>query len=301
MKIRYDLRVVRTGSFCDVYTGFHPSQGKVALKRPRLDPANYSEDSLRVSHNFTGPYRADCGLADSSPRNRHMHQTPPSSYPPVSWCLRHRQFSSLSFSICGERYLERLYSFSSRGRSVQIGQRLNLTLFSTPDLFQLEETVEGIAYLHDKGIIHGDIKANNILVGNEGQALLCDFGLSKLGDARTLTAIKGAGSLRWQAPELWHNEPKTFETDVYAYGMTIAEVMQSLSRLRDPADIQIFRSYPAQFHLWIWPTGLSCWPSSSRRTGHLQLHPSQVRARHMPLYGLWRNSVGARYLPNEYH
>ena len=74
------------------------------------------------------------------------------------------------------------------------------------------------------GIIHGDIKANNILVGGSNEALLCDFGLSKLRDSQTLTGVKGAGTLRWQAPELWENQPKSFESDVYAYGMTIAEV-----------------------------------------------------------------------------
>lgn len=37
--------------------------------------------------------------------------------------------------------------------------------------------------------------------------------------------MKGAGTLRWQSPELWDGESsKTPQSDVYAFGMTIAEV-----------------------------------------------------------------------------
>lgn len=92
-------------------------------------------------------------------------------------------------------------------------------------IHQLYETSQAVAYLHKSGVIHGDIKATNILVSNELKALLCDFGLTKLATSRTSTALRSAGSLRWQAPELWDaNTPKTYSSDVYAFGMTIAEV-----------------------------------------------------------------------------
>lgn len=72
--------------------------------------------------------------------------------------------------------------------------------------------------------MHGDVKGNNVLISDDGHALLCDFGLTKMMPSRTSTAIKGAGSLRWMAPELWEDAEKSFETDVYAFGMTISEV-----------------------------------------------------------------------------
>jgi serine/threonine protein kinase len=73
-------------------------------------------------------------------------------------------------------------------------------------------------------MVHGDIKATNILVSDDIHALLCDFGLSKFADEQTTTAYKGAGTERWMAPELYDGDPKTFESDVYAFGITIYQV-----------------------------------------------------------------------------
>ncbi|KAG8908809.1 hypothetical protein FRB99_003047 [Tulasnella sp. 403] len=89
---------------------------------------------------------------------------------------------------------------------------------------QLRESADAIAYLHRQGILHGDIKASNVLVSDDAHALVCDFGLSRAVDAMTSSALKGAGSVRWQAPELWRKQPKSIKTDVYAFGMLITEV-----------------------------------------------------------------------------
>ncbi|KIO25941.1 hypothetical protein M407DRAFT_236179, partial [Tulasnella calospora MUT 4182] len=88
------------------------------------------------------------------------------------------------------------------------------------------ETADAINYLHTEGVVHGDIKARNVLISGEVSALLCDFGLTRMMDSRTSTSMKGAGSIRWMAPELWDNVPKSPESDTYAFGMTIAEVLK---------------------------------------------------------------------------
>ncbi|KAG8915997.1 hypothetical protein FRC01_003445 [Tulasnella sp. 417] len=89
---------------------------------------------------------------------------------------------------------------------------------------QLCETSDAVGYLHREEIVHGDIKAGNLLISEHGNVLLCDFGLTKSTYAQTSTALKGAGTLRWQSPELWDNEPRSFASDVYAFSMTIVEV-----------------------------------------------------------------------------
>lgn len=96
------------------------------------------------------------------------------------------------------------------------------------------ETADALTYLHSRSVVHGDIKAPNVLVSDNVHALLCDFGLSKFDDGTTTTGLKGAGSLRWQAPELLGGERKSFESDVYAFGMMIAEVQQHFFSIITP-------------------------------------------------------------------
>ncbi|KAG8920213.1 hypothetical protein FRC01_000873 [Tulasnella sp. 417] len=90
------------------------------------------------------------------------------------------------------------------------------------------ETSDAVSYLHREDIVHGDIKAGNLLISDHGHVLLCDFGLTKSTYAQTSTALKGAGTVRWQSPELWDNAPRTFASDVYAFSMTINEVLTGL-------------------------------------------------------------------------
>lgn len=83
-------------------------------------------------------------------------------------------------------------------------------------------------YLHQHQVVHGDMKAQNVLISDTGHALLCDFGLSKaLQSMVTSTELHGAGSTRWMAPEIFDGESKTSQSDVYAYGITIAEVSRN--------------------------------------------------------------------------
>ncbi|KAG5637385.1 hypothetical protein H0H81_004762 [Sphagnurus paluster] len=70
------------------------------------------------------------------------------------------------------------------------------------------DVLEGLSYLHNNGIIHGDLKGPNVLINNAGRAYLADFGISSGMDAKILAwtshssmSSKG-GSVRWQAPEL---------------------------------------------------------------------------------------------------
>ena len=49
---------------------------------------------------------------------------------------------------------------------------------SSVDIFLLQ-LLMGLAYLHDRSIIHRDIKLSNLLYNNNGQVKLCDFGLAR--------------------------------------------------------------------------------------------------------------------------
>ncbi|EMD36772.1 hypothetical protein CERSUDRAFT_95042 [Gelatoporia subvermispora B] len=105
----------------------------------------------------------------------------------------------------------------------------------------LLDAARGLRYLHNLGVIHADLKAQNIVVDEDGVACLCDFGISTLTQNielyTTPTGSPGAGTLRWKAPELMEEslDPQgtthprhTLGSDIYAFGMTMWEMFTGL-------------------------------------------------------------------------
>lgn len=137
-------------------------------------------------------------------------------------------------------------------------RKIDLTFVCTCPNFppQLYETAEALAYLHRRGIIHGNIKAANILVSNALHALLCDFGLTELAIPSAPIALSGVRTLDWEAPELSrYNSAKTYQSDTYAFGMTIAEVRDLRPRNRIHSDF-FFRCSQVNFP-WLTAMGHS--------------------------------------------
>jgi len=92
----------------------------------------------------------------------------------------------------------------------------------------LYQAALGLPYLHKKGVVHGHLKLNSILVDTYGDVKLSDFGLHTLRACSSRTKGFGGGPqsdmLRWCAPECLERRP-TFASDVYALGMCIVEAV----------------------------------------------------------------------------
>ncbi|KAF8310011.1 kinase-like protein [Clavulina sp. PMI_390] len=110
-------------------------------------------------------------------------------------------------------------------RSVHEEERGDLTSVT---LKILHGATAGIEYMHgrDPPVIHGDIHPENVLVTATGEAMLCDFGLSRIHHdvTRTATNILEGGHRRYVAPELVNSASERFRTtkssDIYSLGMT---------------------------------------------------------------------------------
>jgi hypothetical protein len=83
-----------------------------------------------------------------------------------------------------------------------------------------------LAYCHAQGVIHRDIKPQNVIIRPDGQAVLVDFGLVKLwdpGDPRTKTAMRGMGTPEYAPPEQYETEMGHTDarSDIYSLGATL--------------------------------------------------------------------------------
>ncbi|CUA72571.1 hypothetical protein RSOLAG22IIIB_10127 [Rhizoctonia solani] len=88
------------------------------------------------------------------------------------------------------------------------------------------ETAVGMEYLHSMGIIHGDLKAANVLITDTGSAALADFGLSEVkqdSSSRAHVTDNVSGSPRYLSPERWRGVLNK-ASDVYAWAMTTLEI-----------------------------------------------------------------------------
>jgi serine/threonine protein kinase len=84
----------------------------------------------------------------------------------------------------------------------------------------------GLDALHRAHVVHRDVKASNVMLDEDGSALLTDFGLAK-GEGYSILTLPGrvVGTLDYLAPELVRGEPASPSTDIYALGCLVFECL----------------------------------------------------------------------------
>ncbi|KAH0609100.1 uncharacterized protein H6S33_001328 [Morchella sextelata] len=88
----------------------------------------------------------------------------------------------------------------------------------------VRETLTALGYLHKQGIIHRDIKAANILVGQDGRVQLCDFGVSAQLAGKNGKRNTFVGTPQWMAPEALTGGSYDSRIDIWSFGITIIEM-----------------------------------------------------------------------------
>ncbi|TFK52974.1 kinase-like protein [Heliocybe sulcata] len=209
----FDYNPVTASSFAIIYKGQHEGKA-IALKYPNIlglaSPTNYT------THQLTRIFRREVAI----------------------WCLLRNPYIQ---PFIGGIYVPNtnlVYAVSHWCDNGTVNDFIKSTQPSLPRVNSfIFEIALGLKYLHFHAVTHGDLRGANVLVSDDGKALLTDFGLATYTEEAaetgrnlglTTKALQKDGAKPWMAPELVDDSMdglrRTVATDVYAFACTVWEL-----------------------------------------------------------------------------
>ncbi len=109
----------------------------------------------------------------------------------------------------------------------------------------LEEMAKGLAYAHNKGYIHRDIKPGNILFRDNGSAVITDFGIAKLQDTSGELTRLGftLGTVQYMSPEQATTTDLDSRSDIYSLGLVFYEMLTGQKAFKADSNIQAIHQH----------------------------------------------------------
>jgi eukaryotic-like serine/threonine-protein kinase len=94
---------------------------------------------------------------------------------------------------------------------------------------QFYQVARAVAYVHGRGVVHRDLKPSNVIVSDDGQVHLVDFGIAHVVDGASSTATAARSqrtlTLGYASPEQLQGAAATFASDVFSLGVLLFELL----------------------------------------------------------------------------
>ena len=131
-----------------------------------------------------------------------------------------------------------------RGRTLRHVLRTQGRLPASTALEVMEHVLGALSAAHAAGIVHRDVKPENVLVGEDGRVKVADFGLARAVAAGS-TATRGVllGTVAYISPEQALGEPATPRSDVYSAGILLWELLTGRTPHEGPTDYVIVHKH----------------------------------------------------------
>ncbi len=193
---RYEiLELIGSGGMADVYKAkCHKLNRFVAIK---VLKSEFSSDSSFVSK-FKAEAQSAAGL---------MHPNIVNVYDVGEENRMYYFFMELVEGITLKHYIEKKIRLTAK-EAISIAIQVSM----------------GIEAAHNNGIIHRDIKPQNIIISKEGKVKVADFGIAKAATSNTVTS-HAMGSVHYTSPEQARGGYSDAKSDIYSIGITLFEMI----------------------------------------------------------------------------
>ncbi|ANM65826.1 Concanavalin A-like lectin protein kinase family protein [Arabidopsis thaliana] len=196
-----ESEIIGTGGFGIVYRGNLSSSGPIAVKK-------ITSNSLQGVREF---------MAEIESLGRLGHKNLVNLQ---GWC-KHKNELLLIYDYIPNGSLDSLLYQTPRRNGIVLPWDVRFEI--------IKGIASGLLYLHEEWeqiVVHRDVKPSNVLIDEDMNAKLGDFGLARLYERGTLTqTTKIVGTLGYMAPELTRNGKGSTASDVFAFGVLLLEIV----------------------------------------------------------------------------